>query len=110
MGSLANKANPGVPSDISIPGWGELVASTVNNLLIGKLNDTGVVTLKIGVSTTVSDARVGPDSVILMMATSPSGAVALDQWSVQTRTDGAFTLTHISTSTSNCTAAYAILG
>lgn len=111
MGSLALKAKPGVALDSEDPGWGRQISQVVNQLLVGKLNNTGSVTLvNGGVSTTVSDARCGPESVILLMATSPLGAVALDQWSVQTRTDGAFTISHISTSTANATASYAIVG
>ncbi len=111
MGSLAPSANPGVPLNPEDPGWGIRIARVVNNLLIGKLNNTGTVTLGNGVvSTTVSDARCGPSSVVLLMATSSTGAVALDQWSIQTRTNGAFTITHISTSTANCTASYALFG
>ena len=111
MGSLNLKAFPGVNIDPGEQDWGRSVAQVVNNLLIGKLNNTGAITLvNGGASTTVSDARCGPDSVILLMATSPTGAVALNQWSIQTRAKGAFTITHISTSTANCTAGYAFLG
>ena len=111
MGSLGQKAKPGVALDVADPGWPRQISQVVNQVLIGKTNNTGTVTLNNGgVSTTVSDARCGPDSVILLMATSPLGAVALDQWSVQTRTDGAFTISHISTSTANATAAYALFG
>ena len=111
MGSLANKANPGVGLDPTIPGWAEQVGTTLNNLLIGKLNNTGTIRLVHGgVSTTVSDARCGPNSVINIMATNAGGAVALDQWWVSTRTNGYFTVTHISTSTSTCTASYSVLG
>lgn len=111
MGSLAQKARPAVVLEPEDPSWGRLISNVVNNAMSGKLNNTGSVTLvNGGVSTTVSDARCGPDSVILLMATSATGAVALDQWSVQTRTDGAFTISHISTSTANATASYAIIG
>lgn len=111
MGSLALTAYSAIPLDPEAPGWGRQVAETANNMLIGKLNNTGTVTLGNGVvSTTVSDARCGPATVVLLMATSPLGAVALNQWSVQTRTNGAFTITHISTSTATATAAYCLLG
>lgn len=111
MGSLNRKANPGVNLDPAEAGWGRRVAQVVNNLLIGKLNNTGSVTLvNGGISTTVSDARCSGSSVINLMATSATGAIALDQWWISTRTDGAFTITHISTSTANCTASYSLLG
>jgi hypothetical protein len=111
MGSLAQQANPGVNLDPEQPGWGRRVSKVINNLLVGKLNNTGNMTLNSGaVSTTVSDARVGPNSVILLMPTSATGSISLDQWRIQTRTDGSFTVTHTSTSTSDCTASYALLG
>ena len=111
MGSLAPQSNPGVNLDPEQPGWGRRVSKVINNLLIGKLNNTGTLTLGNGaVSTTVSDARVGPSSVILLMPISATGAISLDQWRIATRTDGSFVVTHTSTSTADCTAAYAVLG
>jgi len=117
MGSLANKAKPSVPPFVkNDEEWLRKIANVVQNLTQGKMNITGSVTLINGGngagigSTTVSDARCGMDSIILLQATSPTGAVALDQWSIQTITDGSFTITHISTSTANCTAKYAVIG
>ena len=107
MGSLARTANPGVTNDPAEAGWGQRVSKVVNNLLIGKLNNTGTVILASGAtSTTVSDARCGPSSVVLFMST---GALPLGTHSVQTRTNGAFTVTRTST-TGTCTVAYALLG
>jgi len=111
VGSLGQNAKPGINLDTEDPGWAKRVSFILNNLLIGKTNNTGTVTLNNGsTSTTVSDARCGPNSVINLMATSATGAVALDQWSVLTRTNGYFVITHISTSTANCTASYALFG
>jgi hypothetical protein len=111
MGSLAPSARPTIPANPDSPGWGLQVARAINSLLTGKLNNTGAVTLRANaVSTSVSDARCGPGSVILLVGTSATGAVALDQYWISTRTDGAFCITHVSTSTSNCTAAYVLLG
>jgi len=111
MGSLGQTSNPGVSLDPDAPGWGRRLAQVVNNLLIGKLNNTGSVTFTAGgVSTTVSDARCGPNSVITLMATSNTGASALDIWWISTRDNGTFTITHVSTSTSDATADYALLG
>lgn len=107
MGSLAPKSKPGVQLDPNVPGWGERVAKVVNNLLIGKLNNTGTAVLNGGAaSITISDARCGPDSVIALMGT---GATPVGHWSVQTRTNGSFTVTRTST-TGTCTIAYTLLG
>lgn len=115
MGSLATKVPPGVPLDTQSPDWLSKAAFVLNNALAGKLHNQGTVTLNNGgaigwQSTTVSDARAGPDSVILLMGTNQLGAIALDQWWISTRTKNAFTITHVSTSTATCTAAYAIFG
>ena len=47
------------------------VAEVVNNIMDGKTNNTGSVTLATGgaTSTTITDARIGVDSVILLMPT-----------------------------------------
>ena len=112
MGSLAPKGYLGVPPfNPNEADHRRQLASALNNVLQGKLNNTVSITLKEdAVSTTVSDHRAGPDSVILAMPTSLNASVALDQWYVNTRTSGSFVLTHISTSTSDCTAVYAIFG
>ena len=107
MGSLAPGAFPAVPLDPEVPDWGRQVAEATNNILIGKLNNTGTAVLPNGVaSITVSDARCGPNTVIVPMA---SGSVPLGHWSIQTRTNGAFTITRVST-TGNCSIAYTLLG
>ena len=114
MGSLALDAPPG-PPDPTNPEFARRLSVIVANILVGKLNNTGSVTLNNGGvagfnSTTVSDVRCGPDSVINLMATSANAAVALDQWRVSTITNGSFTITHISTSTADCTAKYTVIG
>lgn len=107
MGSLSPSANPGVSDDPEEAGWGRRMARVVNNLLIGKLNNTGTVILASGAaSTTVSDARCGLSSVVNIMST---GVTPIGHWSVQTRTNGAFTITRAST-TGTVTIAYALLG
>lgn len=107
MGSLSPKANPGVSYEPTEAGWGQRVASVVNNLLIGKSNNTGTAILADGAaSTTISDARCGPESVVFLMS---SGAIPVGHHSIQTRTSGAFTITRTST-TGTCTVAYALIG
>ena len=56
------------------------VAEIVNNLVEGKSNNTGEVTLDAGgaTSTTFYDERIGYNSVILLMATTASAANALN--------------------------------
>lgn len=54
------------------------VAEVVNNLVEGKINSTGTVTLATGgaTTTTLIDRRIGPDSVILFMPVSVAAAAA----------------------------------
>ena len=112
MGSLFKKGTPVVP--VVNPNEAEhrrQLAEGVNRALIGLLNNIANASLrKDAVSTTISDQRSGPDSLIVPMATSVDGAVALNQWRVSTQTDGSFVMTHISTSTSDATIRYAIFG
>ena len=52
------------------------VAEVVNNLVEGKINSTGSITLATGgaTTTTLTDRRIGPDSVILFMPVSIAAA------------------------------------
>lgn len=54
------------------------VAEVVNNIMNGKTNNTGSVTLATGgaATTTITDARIGVDSVILLMPTDDVSATA----------------------------------
>lgn len=112
MGSLAKTGFLNVPrflDDEEV--HRRLLADAVNLALQGKLNNTTDARLrKDAVSTSVSDVRCGPNSVILPMPTSADGGTALGTWSVKNRTSGSFVITHGSTSTSDATLTYAIFG
>ncbi len=111
MGSLAPRSYPGItyPTGTNDAEWMQRAYVLLNEILRGKQNVTGEVTLNSGaISTTVSDDRCNPTSVILVMPTTTTGSVALSQWGVLTRTNGSFTIRHNSTSTSDCMATYAI--
>ena len=62
----------------NIGGTQREVAEVVNNLVEGKLNSTGTVTLATGgaTTTTLTDRRIGPDSIILFMPASAAAAAA----------------------------------
>lgn len=112
MGSLAPRGYGVVPViEGNDPEQVRRIREAVNLILQGKMNCTGDVRFGHGVvSTTVSDVRAGIASVILPMATNDTGAAALTTWSINTRNDGSFVITHVSTSTSDATATYAIFG
>lgn len=112
MGSLSTNPHPSVAPFVEDEREHRRQLSTVlANAMQGKLNNTGSSTLNSGaVSTTVSDARCGPNSFIGLMPTSANAGIDLTPYSIRSRTNGSFVITHVSTSTSDCTFVYAILG
>ena len=74
------------------------VANVVNNILDGKVNSTGSVTLtNSSATTTLSDDRIGEDSVILFMPTSSDASSV--NIHVTARQKGQATLNHASATT-----------
>ena len=54
-----------------------LISNTVNNTLDGKLNSTGTITLRQNqTTTTLADARIGLNSIILFMTMTANGNTA----------------------------------
>ena len=88
------------------------VAEVVNGIMNGKTNNTGTVTLGTSVtSTTLNDARIGADSVILFMPTNANAATIFAGGSlyVSSRGKGTATITHPTTLLSS-TFAYVVIG
>jgi hypothetical protein len=112
MGSLASKGYHVVPIlDPKEPEVTRRLIEALNRIMQGKMNCTADVRLnRDAVSTTVSDVRCGIASVILPMPSSTEGGIALTTWSINTRNNGSFVISHVSTSTSDATATYAIFG
>ncbi len=111
MGSLAQKAYQVVPVLTDKDELARRIREVLNLAVQGKLNCTADIRLNLNaVSTTVSDVRCGVASVILPMPTNETGASAFTRWSIATRLNGSFVFTHVSTSTSDATATYAIFG
>ena len=75
---MANNQFLNVP--LSIPDHGQhlrLISSALNNTIDGKLNSTGEITLtNSSQTTTLTDARIGGNSVILLMPTTNNAANA----------------------------------
>jgi hypothetical protein len=113
MGSLYNKGTPVVPFDHEDEKvHRRMLAEGVRRALSGLLNNVSASTkLKHnGNSTTVSDYRAGPESLIVLMPDSENGSFALSRWWVDNQTSGQFLIHHGSTSTSDATMRYAIFG
>lgn len=88
-----------------------LVSTTLNNVMDGKLNSTGTITLTASAtSTTLTDARIGGDSVIVFMPITANGKTAENNLFVSARQSGQATLTHASSSNNDQNFAYIIVG
>lgn len=86
------------------------VARAVNNLLDGKLNSVGDVTLATGTTTTVvANYFAHSGSKILFMPTTANAAAALATTYAAGGTNG-FTITHASATTTDRTFGYVLLG
>ena len=114
MGSLGSKTSypsVGHPQGPDDKLWLNRVASAVQSAMSGKTNALGTATLNnAATSTTVSDQRASPGSVVMIMPISGTAQTALAQYSVRTRTNGSFTITHVLTVSGDATLAYAIFG
>ena len=74
------------------------IANVVNNIMNGKINSTGNVTLtNSSATTTLSDARIGENSVILFMPTTSDASTVTIH--VTGRQKGQATLNHASATT-----------
>lgn len=77
-----------------------LIAELINNLLKGRLNNTGAFTLAAGVTTTVVvDTTFESSMVVCWMPTTANAAGAMTNLYVSARAPGTFTLTHANTAT-----------
>lgn len=88
------------------------VSDVVNNILAGKQNNTGSVTLtNSATSTAITDYRVGADSVILFMPITSDAASeqAAGGMYVSARGKNTFTITHTNDTTTR-SFAYVVIG
>ncbi len=89
------------------------VATIVNNILDGKINATGTVTLTASAaSTAVTEDRAGATSVILFMPTTANAAAeqAVGGMYVSSRGKQTFTITHANNTQSDRTFDYIVIG
>lgn len=87
------------------------LADVLNNVLQGKLNNTGTLTLTAGAaSTTISDPRIGANSVVLMMAKTSNAAAALATTYFDTFADGSCVVHHANNAQTDRNFTYAVIG
>lgn len=115
MGSLAQASGnirPGVaPYLEDRDQWLRDMAVVINNLVQGKSLNTGTVTLTANsATTTLTDDRIGPKTVITFMPTTANAATATGNLYVSARTNGSATLTHTNNAQTDRTFAYEITG
>lgn len=91
--------------------WSAKLARAVNNILKGKTNNTGSVTLTANAaSTTVTDPRVGYNSVVTLSPTTANAASAVATTYIATYGDGTFTITHVNDAQVDKTFKYIVTG
>ena len=93
--------------------WAMQVYIALNNILTGKMNCTGEVTLTANAaSTVVTDTRVGGPSVILLMPRTANAAAELGAGTAYIATVGkqTFTITHANNAQNDRTYRYAVIG
>lgn len=115
----------GLQPPAGINSWGaltrylRLVYEVIRRLYDGKIGSTGTVTLTVSdTETTLTDARIGGDSVILFMPTTENaaleagGMLSLDTAPlyVSAQANGSATLTHANHTSNDRTFRYVILG
>ena len=89
------------------------ISQVVNNILDGKLNSTGTVTLSASAtSTAVADERAGSTSIILLMPTTANAAAEIGAGTayISARTKRSFTITHANNSQTDRTFGYVVIG
>jgi len=109
---MATNQFPNVP--ISMPDHDlhlRLISSSLNNTIDGKLNSTGSITLTASSTTsTLTNARIGENSVIVFMPTTANARTALNTLYVSARVNGSATLTHASSGNTDQTFGFTIFG
>ena len=88
------------------------ISEVTNGVLNGKTNNTGNVTLNASsaTTTTISDERIGYNSIILLMPTAANAVASLTNVYVSARTKGSATLTHSANTNTDKTYGYIIVG
>ena len=87
------------------------VAEIVNNLVEGKMNCTGSITLETsGTTTTLNNERIGYDSVIILTPRSANAAGETDHTYVSSKAVGSCVITHRNHGHADCEWDYVIIG
>jgi hypothetical protein len=87
------------------------LADAINNILRGKLNNTGTITLtESSATSTLTDVRIGINSVITLQPTTANAAAELATLYFGAASDGTVTIHHANNAQTDRTFLYAIIG
>ena len=89
------------------------IADVVNQILKGKTNNTGTVTLTVSAATTIlTDPRIGTDSVFLFMPTTANASAEIGAGTmyISYRGDKTATITHANNAQADRTFSYTATG
>lgn len=87
------------------------IAEVTNNMLNGKLNCTGSITLNSsGTETTLYNERISHDSVIILMPRNANSAGETDHTYVSSKAVGSCVITHRNHGHGDCNWDYVIIG
>lgn len=115
MGSLSQASGRvylGVePSNTDHSAWLSRIANVLNNMLQGKLNNTSTVTLTANAATTtLTDSRIGANSIICLMPTTANAAAALATTYFDTFANGSCVINHANNAQADKTFGLTITG
>lgn len=115
MGSLAlasTRRYLGVDADTDDhAAWLAQISDVIGNIQAGKLNNTGVVTLTANAaSTTLTDSRIGTNSMISLMPTTANAAAALATTYLDTFGKGSCVINHTNDAQTDKTFVFTITG
>jgi len=106
-----------VSTPVLPPRWTDIaeqirkIVVAVNNILRGKTNNTGTVTLTAGsATTTLTDIRIGINSVITLQPTTANAAGALANVYFGSAGDGTITINHANNAQVDRTFLYCVVG
>lgn len=105
---MAFNQTPSLPQDMA---YGRRTIDAINAAIRGKTNNRGEFTLDDGVgTTTLSDEKIGADSVIVLMPMSANAAAALPFLYFDTPTRGSVDVNHDVSVMTDRTFRYAVIG
>lgn len=105
---------PGVPNYLPDHAeWIKRAARMLNNLLIGKMNVSGLVTLRDNqTTTTIEDSRIGVETAVLLIPTTANAAAALATTYISEsgRVNGEAEITHANAASVDRTFRFILIG